>query len=202
MYVDDNLCTGCSLCVDVCAQGAISLQGTKASIDEALCTSCSRCVDVCLTGAIISVEIVSEHSPTPVLAPYARTQQAWAGAPSFYPTGIDANTPPPASAVPQPAPTSKLEVVERLLSGFLSVAAFVLERRQGRSARPTSLKALVRGGTPATGAGSTNCSGPRQVRGGRRQGLGAGQGPRDGRGPGAGRGRNDRCQANRRNRST
>jgi Fe-S-cluster-containing hydrogenase component 2 len=201
MYVDESLCAGCGVCVETCAQGAISLQETAASIDEARCTSCGRCIDVCLTGAIISVEIVSERPPTSVPAQRPGAQSLWAGTPPFSPDAVGAAAIPAASSVSRSAPASKLAVVEKVLSGLLSVAAFALERKQGRSAWPTSLKALIGSGTPATGAGSTRCSGPRQVRGDR-QGLGAGQGPRDGRGPGAGRGRNVRCQASRRNRST
>jgi NAD-dependent dihydropyrimidine dehydrogenase PreA subunit len=51
-YIDDNKCTGCGACVDVCPQGAISLQNDVAVINQALCSKCGNCAEVCPTGAI------------------------------------------------------------------------------------------------------------------------------------------------------
>lgn len=40
-------CTGCGACVDVCAQGAISLVDGKAIIDTNICAGCGECVVTC-----------------------------------------------------------------------------------------------------------------------------------------------------------
>ena len=77
-YIDENLCTGCGICLDACPQGAISLEGFTARIDPELCTDCARCVDVCVTEAISAPQTPAEstssgasnvpESPQPVLA--------------------------------------------------------------------------------------------------------------------------------------
>jgi ferredoxin len=49
--VDDEECTGCGLCYEVCPVGAISVDGS-AKIDAAKCTACLACVKQCPQGAI------------------------------------------------------------------------------------------------------------------------------------------------------
>jgi len=49
--VDEDKCTGCGLCVDVCPVEAISLNDV-AKIDSETCTDCSRCVEECPNDAI------------------------------------------------------------------------------------------------------------------------------------------------------
>ena len=65
-YVEDTKCTGCGACVEVCPEGAISLEGDKASIDRSLCNSCGNCLEACDDGAIYQVTmpvVVSEPVP-------------------------------------------------------------------------------------------------------------------------------------------
>jgi NAD-dependent dihydropyrimidine dehydrogenase PreA subunit len=190
IYVDENLCTGCGICIDACNQGALSIAGCAAVIDPTLCTSCGRCIDACLTEAIICVETIPEYPPTSVPAQRPEAQPLWAGTRPLSPDAVGAAVTPAASPAPRSAATSKLDVVQKVLSGVLSVAAFALNRKQGRSVISTALKARTGTGAAVTGAGGTGCSGRRQAgRGGR--GLGGGQGLGGGRG-----------QATRRNRTT
>jgi Fe-S-cluster-containing hydrogenase component 2 len=53
--VDEELCTGCGACVEVCPVEAISLRDGKTQIDSDKCVDCGVCVDECPTDAI-SVE--------------------------------------------------------------------------------------------------------------------------------------------------
>ncbi len=50
--VDEENCVGCAVCINVCPQGAISLNNGKAVIDPKKCVNCGRCASVCPRGAI------------------------------------------------------------------------------------------------------------------------------------------------------
>jgi len=65
--INESLCTGCGLCVNVCEVSAITLSDT-AHIDIDSCTGCGACANVCKKGAIIEVpdEIVQENVSVPV----------------------------------------------------------------------------------------------------------------------------------------
>jgi Fe-S-cluster-containing hydrogenase component 2 len=55
LYVDENRCSGCGVCVSVCPHNAIVLEGGKASIRQALCNRCEACAAACPERAILSV---------------------------------------------------------------------------------------------------------------------------------------------------
>ena len=57
IFVDEDKCTGCGDCLEVCPEeGAIVLQEDKAIINRELCTSCAACLPACSEGAIYEVE--------------------------------------------------------------------------------------------------------------------------------------------------
>lgn len=50
--VNPNLCTGCGMCVQVCAYDAVSLKDGKAEVNKVLCEGCGSCSATCLRSAI------------------------------------------------------------------------------------------------------------------------------------------------------
>jgi NAD-dependent dihydropyrimidine dehydrogenase PreA subunit len=50
--VDNEKCTGCAACKDICPVEAITIVDDKAVIDEDTCIDCGQCVDECPTSAI------------------------------------------------------------------------------------------------------------------------------------------------------
>lgn len=53
-YVQDEFCSGCKTCIDLCPYGAISFDGEKdiAVVNGALCKGCGTCVASCPSGAM------------------------------------------------------------------------------------------------------------------------------------------------------
>ena len=56
LQINQDLCTGCGICVDMCAFGALSIKNSKAIVDEATCSLCGACVNACPKGAILLVD--------------------------------------------------------------------------------------------------------------------------------------------------
>ncbi|UCC38518.1 MAG: CoB--CoM heterodisulfide reductase iron-sulfur subunit A family protein [Candidatus Aminicenantes bacterium] len=50
--VNNNLCTGCGMCVYVCPYDALSLKDDKVEVNEVLCEGCGTCSATCLRAAI------------------------------------------------------------------------------------------------------------------------------------------------------
>jgi len=49
--VDAALCTGCGICIEACADKAISVNGS-AAVDPGLCSGCGACVPMCPNEAL------------------------------------------------------------------------------------------------------------------------------------------------------
>ncbi len=65
LAIDEKLCVGCGVCIEVCPAGAITLIDEKATINNKLCTLCYQCARQCPQGAIkkeIEVSTATEIS--------------------------------------------------------------------------------------------------------------------------------------------
>jgi len=53
-FVDEELCSGCKTCLDICPYRAITFDEEKkrASVNETLCKACGTCAATCPSGAI------------------------------------------------------------------------------------------------------------------------------------------------------
>jgi ferredoxin len=52
-WVNQEMCNGCGICMDVCPVGVITLnEMDKAQIDEESCIRCAKCHDVCPEEAV------------------------------------------------------------------------------------------------------------------------------------------------------
>ncbi len=60
--VDEELCSGCHICIGLCPYGAISFNEEKkvAEVNEALCKGCGTCTAACPSGAL-SQNLFSDH---------------------------------------------------------------------------------------------------------------------------------------------
>jgi NAD-dependent dihydropyrimidine dehydrogenase PreA subunit len=72
IQVNQELCTGCGVCVDACSVGAIQLVDQRAVFDDALCTACEACIEVCPNEAITTRSIL-EPSVSIVTLPAAES---------------------------------------------------------------------------------------------------------------------------------
>ena len=52
VQINQEKCTGCGLCVEVCPVEAISMENDKAKIDAEKCVDCGQCVEECPNEAI------------------------------------------------------------------------------------------------------------------------------------------------------
>lgn len=50
--IDEALCTGCGLCVDVCPSDTITMKGGKAAVTGTESLNCGHCAAVCPAGAV------------------------------------------------------------------------------------------------------------------------------------------------------
>lgn len=89
VQVNQEKCSGCGACLDVCPTSAISLEISKAVINQALCTQCEACISMCPSGAlyteVVELQIVpAARQPVPARAiastlPERRTLAPWVG---------------------------------------------------------------------------------------------------------------------------
>jgi len=53
LMLDEATCVGCGMCTQVCPQGVLALNGSKAKIvDRDGCMECGACVNNCPTAAL------------------------------------------------------------------------------------------------------------------------------------------------------
>ena len=63
IFFDGEICTGCGICVEVCAYEARKLNEIKkiAEVNEALCVGCGACISACPSNASIHKNSTKEQ---------------------------------------------------------------------------------------------------------------------------------------------
>ncbi len=59
--VDEDLCSGCEVCVSVCPYDAIEMRDGRASVIDAACQGCGACASSCPTGAITMLHFTDDQ---------------------------------------------------------------------------------------------------------------------------------------------
>ncbi|MGE4584382.1 MAG: DUF362 domain-containing protein [Sphaerochaeta sp.] len=80
--VDQELCIGCSNCVDICAHDAPHITDGLSWINQDACVGCGRCIGVCPTDAISNNDSSSNDKLNCKVAEY--TQAICQGRPTFH----------------------------------------------------------------------------------------------------------------------
>lgn len=52
VYVNEDKCTGCLVCINDFGCPSMSVVGKRVRVDQLTCVKCGYCADVCPTGAI------------------------------------------------------------------------------------------------------------------------------------------------------
>ena len=68
--VDNENCTGCGECVDLCQLEALQLSDELVRVNEKYCIGCGVCVSTCPTGCM-SLKRVSDAEPPELTIPLA-----------------------------------------------------------------------------------------------------------------------------------
>jgi len=114
IFIDEDRCTACGLCLEACPREAIALGESGATIDQSLCAGCAACVAACPQGAIYEVEA----APVPMVAVSTRAQPTQGALAGWQPTLIRAR-PAIASTLAAAAPLA-LDVLARLAQRWLA----------------------------------------------------------------------------------
>jgi ferredoxin len=64
IYIDDEKCTGCGVCEEVCPVEAVEVSDGVGRIDQDRCNECQACVEACPNGAILMVIEPAEEKAT------------------------------------------------------------------------------------------------------------------------------------------
>lgn len=83
IYVDEERCTGCGLCVKACPTGAMRLVDGVAQVEQSLCRECQVCLSACPNGAVLAMQ-----EPMPVSAPAPVSSPTRPVAPAVGPGGL------------------------------------------------------------------------------------------------------------------
>lgn len=131
--IDQTLCAGCGICVDVCPNEAICLVDHIATINKALCTQCKACVYACPNQAISVLPEVIQVKPTRV-QPAVENQKL----PALSHTTRKETTIPKRS--PGPLTGSTLALIgSKVVPRLVDVALSALENRLGQPKQKSSM---------------------------------------------------------------
>jgi NAD-dependent dihydropyrimidine dehydrogenase PreA subunit len=118
LQINQDLCTGCGMCVDACAPGAIQLVNQRAVIDADLCTQCEACAEACPNEAV-TVTSIPVQSTTSMVLP----------APDSHPAPIQPGITAPARRIAPLAGTALAFFGQEIAPRLVNIFVAALERK-------------------------------------------------------------------------
>jgi len=131
IQVNQELCSGCGACADVCTVGAIQMMDQRAVIDDALCIGCDACIEACPNEAI-TMHSIQEPSVTIVTVPTAKAHLV----PNWEKVALPEKAVPTRGLVPL-AGAALAFFGRELAPRLVDVVVNTLERRLARSTTTT-----------------------------------------------------------------
>lgn len=148
IYIDKSSCTGCAICVETCAVGAIHMEGNVAVIEQDECTECEACLDVCPEAAIFRVTEV-DKAKSRALARQQAPEVIDVKLPKTVARDAATKEPTVWQGKVVPAVVGALAVMGRELPRLLPVVLDMLDRRSSEPT-PTDKRS---GSAPDTSSG-------------------------------------------------
>ncbi|MFW6140203.1 MAG: DUF362 domain-containing protein [Acidobacteriota bacterium] len=114
IYLDEEKCTGCGICVSSCPEQAVTIENNLAIIDQQKCTECLQCMYDCPLDAIY--QVLDKETPS--------AQNNYPAPPAVQDKSFSHPT------TPQPTPQSEeriqraLSIGESLMKGIKSVIQY------------------------------------------------------------------------------
>ncbi|MEA2007721.1 MAG: 4Fe-4S binding protein [Chloroflexota bacterium] len=175
IYIDNQLCNGCGICVDVCPTSAIVMRDNKAFIKQNLCEECQACINECPQRAILLIEQLDPIKEQPL---------------STIPTSKTEVLHPKPDA--KPVSTSWGAAIVEVLPRLASLAIDWLEHR------PQSIKTSTQNAAIQQPVQNISRQNNERGQGLGRAGQGRGRGRRQRKGRGNGQGQRRQQERNRR----
>ena len=114
IYLDEEKCTGCGICVSSCPEQAITIENDLAIINQQKCTDCLQCMHDCPLDAIY--QVLDKETPS--------SQNNYPAPPAFQDKPYSHPTTPPSIPQSEERIQRAFSIGESLIKGIKSVIQY------------------------------------------------------------------------------